>query len=559
MKLSFKFILLFLSVSFFIAGCDGEEGSLVNARLENNPPPEAPETDPGSADFSNYVAIGNSLTAGFMDAALYNLGQNSSLGAQLANQLASVGGQESFNQPDINSELGFNTAVTQPPTGTVLGRFKLDTNIPGPSPTIGGDPIGAFGGSKANLDNFGVPGILLGQLLTPATGGPASPQNPAFNPFYQRFASSPGSSTILGDAIAAQPTFFTLWIGNNDVLGYALSGATNNGLLTSQQAFQQQFGAVINSLMTQTSASGVVGTIPPVLAIPVFRAVPYNSVELDEQTATALNQAFGGLNQALDAIVQFLGHDADDAERRKVSYQAGNNPVLINDPQLEDIGPKFDQLQQFGAISAEQRAALQPFVQSRPMEVNPQTGPELLLLSAAQVLGTLADPNNPQSQIGVVIPLAPQFHLTASNIIEIETARATFNAIIEATVQSANQGGTRLALFDANAADGAFADIFGLSDGQPGIEINGTPLAPDFSPNGVFSTDGVHPNPRGTAILANEFIRAIEETFNAKIPEVEVLRLPTTQLCAGDCVSQQAAKTAISDAETLLPGNLSSQ
>jgi len=553
MKLSHTLILLALSIALAFAGCDGEEGSLINTRLENNPVPDDPETDPGSADFSNYVAIGNSLTAGFMDAALYDLGQQSSLGAQLSSQLTLVGGEETFDQPDINSELGFNTSVPQPENGPVLGRFKLDTNIPGPSPTIGGDPIGAFGGNTANLDNFGVPGILLGQLLTPATGGPASPQNPAFNPFYQRFASSPGTSTILGDAIAAQPTFFTLWIGNNDVLGYALSGATNQALLTSQQAFQQQFSGVINSLMTQTQATGVVGTIPPLLAIPVFRAVPYNTIELDQQTAAQLNQGFAGLNQALDAIVQFLGHDADDADRRKVLYQAGNNPALIVDPDLEDLTPKFDQLEQFGAISAEERAALQPYVQSRQMEVNVQTGPELLLLSAAQVLGTLADPTNPQSQIGVVIPLQPQFHLTANNIIEIETARATFNAIIEGTVQAANQGETRLGLFDANAPDGAFADIFGLSDGQPGIEINGTPMAPDFSPNGVFSTDGVHPNPRGTAILANEFIRTIEDTFGAKIPNIEVLRLPTTQICAGNCVSQQG-KAVPSKAERLLPG-----
>jgi hypothetical protein len=76
-------------------------------------------------------------------------------------------------------------------------------------------------------------------------------------------------------------------------------------------------------------------------------------------------------------------------------------------------------------------------------------------------------------------------------------------------------------------------------DGELGIRINGTLLQPDFSPNGVFSTDGVHPNPRGYAILANEFIRVIENNFGATIPRVDVLDLPSVQLCAGDCVSQQ--------------------
>jgi len=538
--------------SFFlvITACDGRLDTLVNERLEDNPVPDAVTGNPGSANFSNFVTIGNSLTAGFMDAALYNDGQQNSVGALIATQLQFAGAPAAFNQPDINSENGFNTSVANPVNGTVLGRFKLDTSIPGPSPVINGDPISPFGGNTANLNNFGVPGIVVGQLLTPDTGIPGTA---AFNPFYARFASNPGSSTILNDVIASQPSFFTLWMGNNDVLGFALSGATRSEILTSTEDFQQQFGAVVTALMANTQADGIVANIPPILAIPFFRAVPYNVIELDAQTAAALNQGLSGVNAALDAIVQFFGHPADDAERRKINYSEGNNPVLIFDPNLEDVGPKFDQLLAVGAITPEEREGLRPYEQSRPMTVNPQTGSELLLLTAGQVLGTLADPSNPQSQIGVVIPLEPRFHLTSQNIIEIETARLTFNGIIEATVQAANQGGVRLGLFDTNAPESAFLDIFGISDGELGIRIDGTLLQPDFSPNGVFSTDGVHPNQRGNAILANEFIRIIEETFDADIPDFEVLRLPSVQLCAGDCVSQQqGSQGEAANAESLI-------
>ncbi len=544
-------LLLVFGIFFTLTACDGEFGSLVNNQLENNPLPEPVTGDPGSADFSKFVTIGNSLMAGFMDAALYDDGQQNSLGALIAQQLQFAGAPETFNQPDINSVKGFNTAVPNPVNGTVLGRFKLDPGIPGPSPTLNGNPISAFAGNASDLNNFGVPGVILGQLLTPQTGVPGSP---AFNPFYARFASSPGTSTILGDALSAQPTFFTLWIGTGDVLGFTLSGATRPEILTSPAAFQEQFGAVINTLLTNTQADGIVATIPPILAIPFFRAIPYNVIQLDAETAGALNTGLSGVNAALDAIVQFFGHPADDAERRKISYSAGNNPVLIVDPDLEDVGPKFDQLQAVGGISAEQRAALQPYVQSRPMTVSPQTGPELLLLSAAQVLGTLADPSNPQSQIGVVIPLSPQFHLTAQNIIEIETARGTFNAIIQGTVNAANQGSVRLGLYDANSPASAFADLFGLSDGELGIRIGTTLLQPDFSPNGVFSTDGVHPNQRGNAILANEFIRVIENTFGASIPDVDVLSLPSVQLCAGDCVSQQQIAGSVPAESIILMG-----
>lgn len=534
MKL-FKNISLGLLISaFLLVGCDNTYDSLVSTEAERNPIPDTEvEASQGSADFTNYVAIGNSLTAGFMDGALYDNSQRFSLPALLSEQLEFTGAPSTFNQPDINSTNGYNTSVNSGEE-PILGRFKLDTSIPGPSPTLNGDPIQSYEGSTSSLNNFGVPGIQVGQLLTPDTGTPGSA---AFNPFYARFASSPGTSFILEDVIAVQPTFFSLWIGSNDVLGYALSGATNPAILTSQADFQERFGAVVNTLMTNTEAKGVVANIPPLIAVPYFRAVPYNAVELTNPAEIAgLNQAFGGLHDALDAIVEFLGHDEEDAERRKVSYESGNNPILIVDTNLEDLGPKFDQL----GLDPEDRAALEPYVQSRPMETDlPGIGSELVLLSAAQVLGTPADPENPQSITGVVVPLAPQYTLTAENIVEIETARGTFNAIIEGVVGNANASETRIAFYDTNDAESAFSDIFGLDGSQPGIEIEGTFLQPDFSPNGVFSTDAVHPNARGNAILVNEFIRVIEDTFDAVIPDVNVLRLPGVSICAGDCVSQQ--------------------
>ncbi|MDZ7658583.1 hypothetical protein [Fodinibius sp.] len=188
-------------------------------------------------------------------------------------------------------------------------------------------------------------------------------------------------------------------------------------------------------------------------------------------------------------------------------------------------------------------------------------------MSAGSVLGT---EYNPQSEapttIGVVIPLGfpnPQnpalgctqvqgdeCYLTIPEQQQIQNRTTAFNTIIATTVA---QNADRLALFDINAGFpgnpntelGAFADLFGI-DGELGIRVEGTLLQPDFSPNGVFSTDGIHPNARGNAILANEFIHVIEEAFGASIPEVDVLNLPSVQLCAGDCVSQQQQK-AISE------------
>lgn len=577
MKSFLKITSLLLFAVFIAFACKDSYDSLVDNRLEENPPPseESPSGESGEADFSNYVAIGNSLTAGFMDAALYNDGQANSFPALLAEQLTYAGAPDEFTQPDINSELGFNTSVENPQNGTVLGRYKLDTSIPGPSPTLGGDPIEAYSGSTGDLNNFGVPGILTQQLLTPATGGPDAQSNPAFNPFYQRFASNPSQdgmtgSTILGDAIDTGPSFFTLWIGSNDVLGYAISGASNPALLTSQANFDTQFNTVVDQLINGTSASGVVATIPPVTAVPFFQAVPYNSIQLTAEEANQLNQSFGALNAALDAVAaNFPQYDAEDVAPRKVTYQEGANPILVNDPTLDDFGDEFDQLLAADAITAQQRAALAPYEQSRPLIAVDQNGDgmpeqkELVTLSAGAVLGT---EYNPQSQspttIGVVIPLGlpnPQnpdlgctqaqgdeCYLTLQEQSEIQTRTTQFNTIIATRVAQEAQTNGRLALFDINSGFpgnpnteiGSFADLFGV-DGELGIRISGQLLQPDFSPNGVFSTDGIHPNPRGNAILANEFIEVIENNFGATIPEIDVLELPSVQTCAGNCVSDQ--------------------
>ncbi len=543
------FVLLFAVVFSF--GCESSYDSLVEDQMEESPTPDEVSGDAGSADFSNYVAIGNSLTAGFMDAALYDDGQQYSLAALLAEQMQFAGAPDEFNQPDINSELGYNTSVDpNPQDGTVLGRYKLDTSIPGPSPTIGGDEIEPYDGDASGLNNFGVPGILIGQLLTADTGNPSSE---AFNPFYARFASNPGASTILEDALSTQPSFFTLWIGNNDVLGYAVSGASDPSLLTSEQDFEDRFDATISSLMDNSSASGVVGTIPPVSVVPFFQAVSYDAVELSEEEATQLNQALSGVNSALDAVAaNFSQYDEEDMEPRKISYAEGANPILVNDPELDDLEDEFDQLEQGGAISEQQRQALVPYEQSRPLTSN-----ELVTLSAGAVLGTELDPQSETpTTIGVVIPLGydsqesafgDAYYLTVDEQNEIQSRTTAFNTII-ATAVAQNSG--RLALFDINAGFpgnpndeiGAFADLFGL-DGELGIRVQGTLLQPDFSPNGVFSTDGIHPNPLGNAILANEFIRVIEDAFGASIPEVDVLNLPSVQLCAGDCASQQQEKS----------------
>ena len=456
-----------------------------------------------------------------MDGALYNSGQANSFPALIGRQLQTAGvGGSPFNQPDINSENGFSGMGPNGP----LGRFELSLSLLAPVPTVGEAPT-AYSGDKSALSNFGVPGMRLTDIHNPGL---------ASNGLYARFATQPGVSTVLGEAIGAGPTFYTFWLGNNDVLGYAASGGVDEADITDAATFQSQLAFALTQLVN-TGAEGMVLNLPPIVLAPFFRAVPYNPIPLDAATATVLNGAFAGYNQILNVLAAQMLISADEAAARQVTFQAGNNPLLMADDALTDIGPMLDALLGGGFIDAAQRAALEPYRLARQATPN-----DLPTLRAAteinrDVLG------NGQLLSGISWPIGDEFVLSASEVVTTVTARATFNAIIDGVVAQINAGAgaTRIRIVDVHPL---FADLFGLdaatatalaltpagvagADGSLGIEVEGTTLAPDFSPNGVTSTDGIHPNPRGHALIANVVIDAMNQAYGANIPRVQVLPL----------------------------------
>ncbi len=207
--------------------------------------PELDEFSPssGSANFSTYVAIGNSLTAGYADGSLYRSAQLNSYPNILAEQFAIAGGG-TFKQPLMDGEFGILPGKLKLGYSTdCLGNVSLS-----PIPDNGAlDPIAPI---YTMVNNLGVPGAKSFHLLAPGYGNPAGLLTHTANPYYVRFASSP-VSTVLGDAIAMNPTFFTLWIGNNDVLGYATSGGLGDSITG-----QQSFAYFLNTILMSITASG---------------------------------------------------------------------------------------------------------------------------------------------------------------------------------------------------------------------------------------------------------------------------------------------------------------
>lgn len=462
---------------------------LVTACQYEFPDESLAEPTPGQANFSKMVSVGNSLTAGFMDGTLYNRGQQNSFAVILADQMRVVGGGD-FNVPDINSENGF---YTMGPNNTPLGRLILTINpttgATGPAPIGPGDLPGPYTGDKASLNNFGIPGITLGTAMLPATGGPNILQNPAYNPYYARMASNPGTSTIIGDAAAAMSnggTFFTFWLGNNDVLGYAIGGASNPAILTTDTDFQQRLNAALNlMLQANPEAKGAVANITNLNVLPYFNLVPWNALPLSAENAAQANQGYALYNGGL-AQLQAAGLiSAEERELRTINFVAGQNGFVIEDETLSNL-----------------RAMGLPSIrQSR------NTDKATLTLSS--VLGQPVG-GNPQLIRGVSFPVEDQYVLLPSEQQEIQTKINTFNGFIAAAVS-------------ANSERLVLADVKDLLDriATGGVNAGGQTLtASILPPNGGFSLDGVHPNARAHAFVANSFIEAINAKWGANIPRV---------------------------------------
>ena len=58
---------------------------------------------------------------------------------------------------------------------------------------------------------------------------------------------------------------------------------------------------------------------------------------------------------------------------------------------------------------------------------------------------------------------------------------------------------------------------------QPGF---GVAVNAAFVSGGFYSLDGLNLTPRGNALLANEFIKAINSTYGSSIPEVDAMKYP---------------------------------
>jgi lysophospholipase L1-like esterase len=98
--------------------------------------------------------------------------------------------------------------------------------------------------------------------------------------------------------------------------------------------------------------------------------------------------------------------------------------------------------------------------------------------------------------------------LTAAETAEVKTATDLYNATISSVATSKG-----LAFVDANAALVQVAST--------GISNGGFTVTSAFVTGGGFSLDGVHPSPRGYALIANKFLQAINAKYGSNFKDVD--------------------------------------
>jgi lysophospholipase L1-like esterase len=526
-----KFIYIAIIAAGF-ASCEPEFENGVDANYSS-----------GEADFTSYVAIGNSLTAGYMDGTVSRVGQTYSYPNLLAQQFALVGGG-AFTQPSFAEDVN-NLGGIQGLTGT---RLVINASVGGVQP-IAGSPTITLTPQAMAYNNMGVPGAKSFHLLAPGYGSAANLLLGRANPYFVRHATS-SSATIIGDAMTKNPTFFTNWIGANDVLAYATSGGTmpDNPLtttvdesqmaandhnstgnvnpatygpndITNSNAYASVYSNIINTL-TNGGAKGVVCTIPSVTSIPYFTTVPYAPLTAQSigkgvapagsDTATQIAAGTAAINQLntqlygpLDAIFTALG----EPNRMNPLSATSANPILIFDVDAADRSAQIT-----GALSGTLGVPTATAFGMIFGKARQATAADLVVLTASSVIGsTNTAAPAAINKNGISYPMANKWVLTATEKAKVASATNAFNASIRSIAATKN-----LAVADMNAIMNQL--VTGLR-----IETGQVYTANYFSGSAteglvLFSLDGVHPNARGYAVITNEIIKVINAHYKSNLP-----------------------------------------
>jgi len=204
--------------------------------------------------FERYVSFGNSITAGFQSAGINDSTQIQAYPVLLAGRMGSPFFVPYMNRPGC------------PPPYTNLWTPGGPSRVGGKTGAWCGDTL-----TGAPRKNVAVPPPFISNVAVPGATSlsPTDNQSP--------FSNSNGLTTLfLGGltqvqaAARAKPTFVTVWIGNNDVLGSILdtANAGNPALVTDTAVFRQRYVALLDSIDEIGPRGGVLIGVANVTLVP---------------------------------------------------------------------------------------------------------------------------------------------------------------------------------------------------------------------------------------------------------------------------------------------------
>lgn len=265
------------------------------AACKPNIEPTAPER--GDANFTSYVSVGSSHTAGITNGSYYLEGQLNSYPNILSQQFATVGGGQ-FVQPLVPGEHGWP-----------MPKFVLDfvqgecdtipileaTDFKGALDTVGTGR--SIYNEQGPFNNMGIPGTKVSDYGTFGFG--------TQNMYAARIFKDPTGSKPLLELQVPALTFFTIWLGMDDVLDYALAGGETGATpdvrntITPTNTFRVAYDSLIN-VLTRNGAKGVALNIPDILEMPYFRAHSPRGLVLDAKDANRLNLMYNATQTHFD-------------------------------------------------------------------------------------------------------------------------------------------------------------------------------------------------------------------------------------------------------------------
>lgn len=406
----------------------------------------APELNLGSADFTRFVSVGNNLTMGEQSSSVFESAQMYSFGNLIAKQVGAMYAQATFSEPGTGGRL--EVASLNPFTTYTNPGQGSPTNLTYPAP----------------YNNLGIKGAFLFDVLNARSANTCYTANFGVpNPLFD--AVLRGFGTQLELAIAQQPTFITLWIGNNDILAYA----TRGGLFppTDPTVFQTQYAQVLTAL-NSTGAQIIIGSLPDALLTPYFTTV-----------GPGVGQAISGIPGAQGLVYQTTG--APGIAVATVTDLISKNVyiTLSGSAAASLIGD------QTGKYYTDNGIPVPPGVNTAfPFGLTPEN------------------------------PFPNNLVLDPTEITNYRTLRAGYNQIILGLASS----------FSYSVIN--WDDIFNQLVSTGGLTVNGVNFSATYISGNFFSLDGIHPTNQGYGIIANEFIKAINTKYGASIPLIDVSAIP---------------------------------